>query len=289
MSNYKITIDTGTVAGLMVNLTDQMQAAVTEGLKAVAEETHARWIEAIKKAPKIWYVERNRYIQSLAWKLTSPFSAEVWTDYEVADWIENGRPARDLKQYLNTSQRVRRTEDGRRFLIIPFRHNTPGHSALAPSMSPQAYAIAKGMKRSSVTADNLSRPVGQVMHLSPRTGMSVSPHQTPFLSSIKTRGQAMFDKATHYAWGDRLSAKTLRAAGMDDADVRKYAGMVRMKDSAGKNRAGGYLTFRVMIEGQSGWIVPAKPGLHIVQAVAAEAETWAPEIISKALQAAVGR
>ena len=145
--------------------------------------------------------------------------------------------------------------------------------------------MAKGMKRSAVTADNLSRPVGQVMHLSPRTGMSVSPHQTPFLSSIKTRGPAMFDKATHYAWGDRLSAKALRAAGMDDADVRKYAGMVRMKDSAGKNRAGGYLTFRV----SSGWVVPAKPGLHIVQAVAAEAESWAPEIISKAVQAAVGR
>lgn len=103
MSSYKISIDAGSMAELMVNLTDQMQAAVTEGLKAVAEETHARWIEAIKKAPKIWYVERNRYIQSLAWKLTSPFSAEVWTDYEVADWIENGRPARDLKQYLNTS------------------------------------------------------------------------------------------------------------------------------------------------------------------------------------------
>ena len=99
----------------------------------------------------------------------------------------------------------------------------------------------------------------------------------------------MFDKATHYAWGDRLSAKALRAAGMDDADVRKYAGMVRMKDDAFRNRSGGYLTFRVMIEGSSGWIVPAKPGLHIVQAVAAEAETWAPEIISKAVQAAVGR
>lgn len=289
MSNYKITIDKGLVAGLMVSLTDRMQAAVTEGLKAVAEETRNRWEDAIKRAPKIWYVERNRYIQSLAWRLTSPFSAEVWTDYEVADWIENGRPARDLKQYLNTSQRVRRTEDGRRFLIIPFRHNTPGHSALAPSMSPQAYAMAKGMKRSAVIADNLSRPVGQIMHLSPRTGMSVSPHQSPFLSSIKTRGPATFDKATHYAWGDRLSAKALRAAGMDDADVRKYAGMVRMNTSSGNQRSSQYLTFRVMIEGQSGWIVPAKPGLHIVQAVAAEAESWAPAIISKAVEAAVGR
>jgi len=288
MSTFKFRLDVGTSAGLMVVLNQRMQEAVTRGLGIVAAETQARWEEAIKRAPGIWLEERNRYVASLGWRFTTPFSVEVSTEYAVADLIENGRPARDLKKMLDTSSKVRRTTDGRRFLVIPFRHNTPGHDAHATAMSPQAYAMARGLRMTTTTSDHVARPVGQVMVLNPRAGMHAAPHQTPFLSSIKTRGPAMMHDGKAYAWGGRLTAKALRAAGFDEGDIRKYAGMVRAKDSAGRNRSSGYLTFRVMIEGQSGWIVPAKPGLHLVENVANGMESRANEIISRAVLAAAG-
>ncbi len=37
-----------------------------------------------------------------------------------------------------------------------------------------------------------------------------------------------------------------------------------------EDEAKAYLTFRVMSEHSSGWIVPAKPGLHIARAIAQE-------------------
>ena len=91
-------------------------------------------------------------------------------------------------------------------------------------------------------------------------------------------------KATHYAWGGRLTAKALREAGMDAADVRKYAGMVRMNTSSGNQRSSQYLTFRVMIEGSNGWIIPAQPGRHIVADIAQEMEPIAQAILAKAAE-----
>jgi hypothetical protein len=85
--------------------------------------------------------EKEPYMASIAMQMTRPFSAVVSTDYKYADEIETGRPAKDLKQMLNTSPKVRRTKDGRRFLVIPMRHNTPGNGALAPSMPKAVYQM----------------------------------------------------------------------------------------------------------------------------------------------------
>lgn len=282
MALYRIKIDLSPVVGVAANLQAELMPRVTHALERISETTKNLWIERVKQQKGIWIEEKNRYIGSIRWQFTSPLSTEVWTEYEVADLIEHGRPARDLKTMLNTSQKVRRTEDGRRFLVIPFRHNTPGNKALAPDMSPQAYAMAKGMKLSKATGDS-QRPMGQTMRFSRALGMHASPVQSPFASDIKTRGPVTV-AATHYAWGGRLSAKALRAAGMDNADVRKYAGMVRMKDDAFRNRSGGYLTFRVMIEGSNGWIIPAQPGRHIVADVAQEMEPIAQAILARAAE-----
>ena len=40
-----------------------------------------------------------------------------------------------------------------------------------------------------------------------------------------------------------------------------------MNTSSGKQKSSAYLTFRVMREGSPKWIVPAKPGLRIVEKV----------------------
>ena len=282
MALYRIKIDLSPVVGAAANLQAEIMPRITRGLERVSEITVNLWRERVRQQKGIWIEERKRYESSIRWDWTSPTSTEVWTDYDVADLIENGRPARDLKKMLNTSQKVRRTEDGRRFLVIPFRHNTPGNEALAPAMSKQAYAMAKGMKLSRTTTE-YQRPMGQMMSINRAIGMRASPIQMPFASDPKTKGAVMV-KATHYAWGGRLTAKALREAGMDAADVRKYAGMVRMNTSSGNQRSSQYLTFRVMIEGSNGWIIPAQPGRHIVADIAQEMEPIAQAILAKAAE-----
>jgi hypothetical protein len=125
------------------------------------------------------------------------------------------------------------------------------------------------------------------MSLSRKFGMMASPVQSPFASDPKTRGPLMVKQA-HYAWNGRLTAKALREAGMDAADVKKYAGMVRMNTSSGGQRSSQHLTFRVMIEGSSGWIIPAQPGRHIVADVAQEMEPIAQAIMARAAEMDLG-
>lgn len=279
MSQYRIKLDLTPLLGAVAAIPETMAPRLRLGLGKIAERSMNVWQERVKQQPGIWRVEKNRYVGSLNWRFTGPLSVEVGTDYEIATLIEEGRPARDLKKMLNTSQKVRRTQDGRRFLVIPFRHNTPGSKALAPAMSEQAYGMAAGLSLTR-TRREVSRPTGQVMMMNPKFGMRASPNQTPFASDIGTRGPLQV-KQRVYDWGGKLTAKALREAGMDEADVKRYAGMVRVKDSAGKNR-GNYLTFRVMMEGKSGWVIPAQPGRHIAQGVARDMEPIAQQILQAA-------
>lgn len=283
MSPYGIRLTTAGLHGLTPAIEQDLLPRISFALQAIAAKTTDVWREKIRRAPGIWWVERNRYIGSLQWRMTGAYAVEIGTDETIAELIEKGRPARDLKTMLNTSRKVRRTEKGRRFLVIPFRHNTPGHDALAPAMSPQAYKMAKRMKLTTITGEG-QRPSGQVMALNPRFGMQPSPMQTPFASDIRTRGAWQATQRV-YAWGGRLTAKRLRAAGMDEDEVRRYAGMVRVK--AGKNR-GNYLTFRIMAEGQSGWIVPAKPGLWLARDVANAIQPVAQTMLEKAAMLEAG-
>ena len=43
------------------------------------------------------------------------------------------------------------------------------------------------------------------------------------------------------------------------------------------------MTFRIMMEGQTGWIVPAQPGIHIVQRLVAEMQPKAEETFRRAI------
>lgn len=63
-----------------------------------------------------------------------------------------------------------------------------------------------------------------------------------------------------------------------------YAGMRKMDTSAGKAKSSAYMTFRVMVEGSSKWIVPAKPGLYIVRDVVLRGQTFMNSEVGAALR-----
>lgn len=227
----------------VAELTQAVRAQIAGAVAKTAEQGAALWRESVNQASGIWMVEKNDYINSIQTRMDGDFAAEVSTDYRLAGEIENGRPHRDLKRALHTSKRTRMVTKGRhvgqKYLIIPFRHNTPSYTAHARAMPPFIYADAKNLQASSV--------IGGGARLS-ATGHLV--------------------KQQRYQWGGRLPpglAPKLKAHHSTDI----YAGMVRFNTSAGKGKSSAYLTFRLMGEWQSNkWIVPAKPGLHLAQKTA---------------------
>jgi hypothetical protein len=217
-------------------------AGAVQGIAAAGEE---RWQRAALKAP-LWEGERQAYAASISHRMTGEFSAEIVSDYKYVEDIESGRPAYDMKRMLWTSTKVRTGKKGR-YLIIPFRHNTPGHTAHAGDMTAEVYASARKLTP--------SRIVGGGMRLAANG-----------VHDIKSRSPA-FVPMRKYAWGDRLPAGLVpKLASHHKSDPT--AGMVRMDTSSGKQKSSAYMTFRVMAEWSSGWIKPATPGLYIAKAVA---------------------
>lgn len=265
--NYQITFSGAAQAELSAGINAKVLPLLNQAVRAIAAQTSADWKEAVYRA-KLWSVEKDAYAQSIKWEMTGDFSAYVSTDYKHASDIETGRPPRDLKKMLDTSLKVRRTEGGKRFLVIPFRHNTPGNAAHSKAMPGAVYNLAKSMTPSRVLSTG-QRPSGEVTHLSPKTGMHPSSKQTPFLSNPKTK-QASMVASRKYAWGGRLTAAMLKDAGLSKTEAKRYAGMVKMDATTpGGSKSSSYMTFRIMMDGQTNkWIVPAQPGQYLARNVA---------------------
>ena len=285
-TNYTISVAAGSQLDAAAGINMTVLPLLAQAVRAVAQQAAAEWKESVYKA-KLWSGEKDAYANSIQWFMTGDFSARVESDYKHAQAIETGRPAYDMKRMLDTSSKIRRTLDGRRFLVIPMRQNTPGNTAHAGAMPGSVHALAQKMAPSKITAQT-RRPTGEITHLSPKTGMHPASKQTPFLSNVKTK-KALTVPRNKYAWGDRLTASALRESGASKEEVRRYKGMVRFDTSTPQGgKSSSYLTFRIMMDGQSGkWIIPAKPGLHLLNKVAASIQPKAEAAFAAAIKATV--
>jgi hypothetical protein len=279
MADYSIKLTLPNVSDVQKVFNQQVYPLLAQAVRAIAQEAAHNWIDAINVAP-LWSGEKQKYIQSIRidyW--ADGLRADVISDYKYASEIENGRPPRDLKPMLLNSPKVRRTKDGKRFLVVPFRHNSPGNTAHAPAMPPSVYALASQMKMSAVTGTS-DRAAGEVTLLSPASGMTPAPVQTPYLSSMGTKSTYLVAQ-NNYKWGGRLTRKALAEAGASKEEQRRYGGMVRMKEATGGSS---YLTFRVVMEGSSGWVIPAQPGLYLAKDVAEHLQPVAEAAIAEAMR-----
>lgn len=275
--------------GIDINIAAQMQSAVnsqvlpllSQAVRAVSQQTALNWQQQVHSA-KLWSGEKDEYAQSITWQMSGPFSAMVETKYKHAQEIESGRPPRDLKKMLNTSLKVRRTESGKRFLVIPMRHNTPGNNAHAEAMPQGVHDLVKALTSSTILGQG-QRPSGQVTHLSPGSGMSASANQSPYLSNTSTQG-AMMVRKNNYQWGQRLTTSMLKEAGLNPGQHRNLVGTYRFDTSTpGGGASSAYLSFRVMIEGSTGWIVPAQPGQNIAHKVSQSMQPKAEKAFREAV------
>lgn len=278
MVRYTISFPLAARLEMSAGINARLFPLVNQAINAVAQATAANWKEAVYRA-KMWSGEKDAYANSITYRMTGDFSAMVETDYRYAQDIETGRPLRDLKKMLDTSMKVRQAKDGSRYLIIPFRHNTPGNSAHAPAMPAFVYQQAKQLSPSTI--------VGHGRRLS-GTGAW----------SLKTQAPATV-RQRKYQWGDRLdvvsAAKAYNsafggAAGkINTSALRNYQGMVRMNTATRPGQKySSYLTFRVMSEKSTGWIIPAKPGQFIAQKVAQDMQPKAEAAIAEAIRRSLG-
>ncbi|EAM1616318.1 hypothetical protein EU642_22035 [Salmonella enterica] len=270
-----ITFSMGNTMDMLGVVTKEIFPYMSQAVDVVGKQVAARWVEEVQGA-KLWSGEKDAYAQSISWKMTGDFSGYVEASYKWAKEIEEGRPARDLKRMLGTSLKVRRTKQGTRFLVIPFRHNIK-------SMPPQLAAQAKALEASTVTGMGQRRS-GEITALSPQFGMrplgEKRQKRSPFLTNTSTRQAQMVAKA-QYQWGGRIKPGFFGPNPKGKTDIA--AGMVRMDTSSGKGKSSQYMTFRIMSEKSKGWIVPQQPGQFLAKKVIDKIQPEAEKFFQKAM------
>lgn len=267
MQSFDVSVDLSGLLAAQEAIREQLFANLSGAVEMVAERGAERWRAAVLRAP-LWDGERKAYADTIRVEHTGPYSAQIVSDYKYVEDIENGRPPYDMKRMLDTSMKVRVSKKGRRYLIIPFRHNTPGNDALAKPMPADIYAQAKDLSASRITSQGMRRS---------GTGAYGVQKAGKFRSAFLVRNN-------RYKWGDKLPAG-LAPKMRTEHKTDPYASMYRFeaKTPGGKNYST-YITFRVMAEGQSAWILPAKPGLYIAKTVSESLMADAPAVFSRALQ-----
>ena len=230
MTSYKISVDLESVQNVSGTILAAVFPRVRMALDKIATLGAEEWQGSVGTA-HLWTGEKTPYKESITWRFTSDLSAIIESDYPLAEEIETGRPRKDLKRMLDTSPKARLTKDGRRYLVIPFRHNVDTLEAAG------VYKDAKALTESRVKSKHL---------IPSRIG----------LHDIKTKSPWLVP-SRRYQWGEHLQS-----------DDQKLNHMYRFNTSAGKGKSSAYLTFRVMMEGSPGWIIQPRPGLFLAKGVA---------------------
>ncbi len=208
-------------------------------IQRLAQLAHRRWLEYAsgKRAlpsGRQMHSGTGNYLASIKIEEAGELKYVIYSDDPKAAFIEEGFPSFDMKKMLQTSDRVRRTKDGRKYLIVPFRHKLPGGGALGVVIPQEAasFWLAPHRKSSMVT--------GQ--------------YQSP-------NGNGQLVTRSTYRWGDRMNRGDLEHMGLD-ADSKlgsRLLGMVRFQNAT-NDKGGQHVTFRVMVEGGHGWIMPRREG-----------------------------
>lgn len=211
----------------------------------MADIAHKKWISYASGEPlpdgktiRRW---TGSYAQSIKIEHDGQLRYEIFSDSPLAEVIEYGRDAWDMKQLLWSSHKVRENKEGKRYMVFPFRWGTPNTIVLGQyagrEMPVMVHQWFLSREQSMITSDYTEKSL-----------------QDGTTDVTRYR----------YQWGDRLSQKDVAALGLDPhSDGKNLVGMVRMKSQMGSQ----YLTFRTMSEESEGWVNPKRearqPAKHV--------------------------
>jgi|GEM_PF-2216704 len=218
-----------------------------------------------------------------------PLHYRVEQTVPYAKAIEEGIKSFDMKQALFTSDKVRVSKNGKRYLVIPFRHGAPGTKSFA-AMPNSVYDDANITRRTIVDGKVKYNTVeGLTGAKNMRQSVTLSTYQEGSIKGFKTINDANLLRRhneklvvrNRYDWQDRLE-------GIDYPKLKKqhktniYEGMVRFQANPNLNRLNfrsdkfnlvnqtdnetnysSYMTFRIMSEKSQGWIHPGTNGMFI--------------------------
>ncbi|MCL2556855.1 MAG: hypothetical protein FWE09_00085 [Treponema sp.] len=239
--------------------------ATSQAVDAAAGLVHGAWrgfalgapLAGVKPLPG----PNKGYAGSIKNRRTGPLEREVFTRSEIAERIEKGEPELDMKKTHPFGPKSRVSADGYPYLIVPFRWGTPGGKN-GPRvgfgknvMTAGAYAVAKKLAKMRTIIDADKAPIRATNARGKRVG------------------RAMYNRGFGRLSGADFAGTVGEKSMMD--------GMVRSTDSAGKNRSGGYFTFRVVSSrpGARGWVRPAVPARDVLGALRSETEAAAAGVI----------
>ncbi len=243
--HYRVEVGLGLTGALEALLADSVADAralfpnQARAIQGLAQLTQRRWLEYASGARPLGtgqlHSATGAYLSSIKIEEEGALRYVIYSDDPKAAFIEEGFPSFDLKKMLATSHKARTTKDGRKYLVVPFRHKMPSAGALGVVMPQEAqqWWLAQDRRSSVVTGHYRER--------------SVQDGVTPVTRNT-------------YQWGDRMTRADVQGMGLepDSALGSRLVGMVRFQHN--EDRGGSYVTFRVMVEGGKGWLVPARAG-----------------------------
>ena len=225
-----------------------------EAVKTAAEVIQRYWINFISGATvqysggtfKVNNVS-GQYMRSVAEGLQYPMDGDKLTGGVVSlsphgQIVEDGIKPFDMKQTHLKGAHVKVGKDGKRYITVPFRHNTPGSNTIGQAMPKDVYKHAMNLA--------ISRRNGLLIH---------------------------WYAAKKYEWGGRLSKALGGAIQRPHWTTGKYSGMVKM----GNEGHSQYLTFRRLSENSKpeAWKHPGTKPRPVTEAVEEAAQDEVTQLI----------
>jgi hypothetical protein len=154
MTTYRINIDLSNLQTAIEAQAATIGVALNHIVRSTAEGIRASWKHQVEQSlpgRDAYTLKRQADASdSIKHDKIGPFESEISSNHEAVIGLEEGFPARDLKQMLQTSSKTKVSKAGKKYLTIPMRHGTPGTTVLRPM--PQAtYDHAEQIAPSIVT------------------------------------------------------------------------------------------------------------------------------------------
>jgi hypothetical protein len=215
----------------------------------------------------------GKYARSIKIDRKGPFDYEIYSEAEVAEWIENGTEDLDMKTTHPYGPRSRISKKGVPYLIVPFRWGTPGRNGqkrvgfrnIIPDQIYKQLLISKKMKfqtskvtASADTSDNLE--------------LNYNNHMVGVASRAK------------YEWGDRVFSADVDSLTDGSHEDHFADGMVKMEGQGRKSA--GYLTFRIISADSpaESWKRKGMKARHVTNAVASLTQETVNDAIDSAVR-----
>lgn len=213
------------------------------------------------------------FAQEAPWQ-GNPLAGAVLNTAAHAQILESGHQGFHLPERIDWGgPKVRISRGGRRYLIVPFGHSSPGtagvstgraRTMMAPDVYRDALTALRGTRDRLVARQAAARLAEAGTQLSRPYGHMGVPGRV-MARAWMTEGQP------GYTWKSRT-----------------YAGLTyraKQTNPATGRATGGFTTFRALTEDSAGWWIPPFPGYHLAQRVVEAVGPRVRELVGEAARA----